>query len=114
MGAWAFTGGMVIAVLAGLLQQTTINLIDAGTATAILSVLGLVVGYLNISDKETTEFLVATVALMLSATALVGALAVVPVIASTVAPILNNFVVFVAPAAAVVAIKALFEAAKNG
>ncbi len=114
IGAWAFTGGMALAVLAGLLGGDL-----QATATTVLVLMGLIVGFINVSSKETTEFLVATIALMATA----GALnAVVAVVFSTITiagaagfvqGVLTNFQAFVAPAAGVVAVKALFEAAKE-
>ena len=97
LGRWAFVFGIVIAVLAVL----PVGLSTTAT-TWILVVLGLAVGLLNVTAKETTEFLVATLALILvgnSAKAVLGGF---------VTASLGNIAVFVAPAALVVALKAIY------
>jgi len=98
-GWWAFVIGLVVAVIAGF----TGNL---GAWTWLLALLGLVVGYLNVQEKEAVTFLVASVALMLAGSANLETLW------APLAPILAGVVVFVAPAAIIVAIKAVYETAK--
>lgn len=108
IGKWAFIVGLVVAVLAGF-----ITTVAASTILLILFVLGLIVGFLNIDKKNTTEFLVAVIALL--AVGSLGALSVGQ-LATTVGylqAILNNFTVFVAASALVVSIKAVVAASKR-
>lgn len=107
VGAWSFVLGLVIAILAGLFS-------GAGNATAItvLGILGLIVGLLNIGDKEVVLFLLANLAFITAASALNSVLGLIPAIGAYVAPILGYIVVFVAPAAGIVALKALYEVAQ--
>ena len=101
-GKWAFIIGAALAVIAGLLPTLGQQL----WLPWALVVLGLVVGLLNVTAKETTEFLVAAIALMLTSPAagtLGGVLSI----------ILANIAVFVAPAALIVALKAVYDLAKN-
>ncbi len=108
IGKWAFIAGLVIAVLAGF-----ITTIPATTILLTLFVLGLVVGFLNIDKKNTTEFLVAVIALL--AVGSLGALSVGQLVAPVgyLQAILNNFTAFVAAAALVVSLKVVIEASKK-
>jgi zinc transporter ZupT len=102
VGKWAFIIGLVVAVLAGLFFQPT-------WAIWILAILGVIVGLLNISVEETHGFLLASIALTLSATAL----NTIPVIGTAFKFVLPFVVAFVAGAMIVVALKELFAAARK-
>lgn len=101
LGNWSFLIGLIIAVLVGLF-------VEAGPIVAsVLVILGLIVGFLNITDKETHGFLVAAITLMVAG--LSGEfLAAIPVIGNMLSRILSNFVIIVAPAAIVVSVKAAY------
>jgi len=102
IGGWAFIIGLVIAVLAGL--------IELGWAPTALVLLGLVVGLLNIGDKEVTGFLIAAIALLLAGTAGLGA---IPAVGGFVTAMLTNLIAFVAPAVVIVAVKEIYNIAKK-
>lgn len=111
VGELAFLACVVIAILAGLV---------AGTAATnpwilvLLVVLGLVVGFLNVSEKETTPFLVAAAALIIAGTASFSPIdSVVPGLGAALDNILNYIAVFVAPAAVLVALKAVYVLASK-
>ena len=74
-----------------------------------LAVLGLIVGLLNISDKEHQTFLLASIALIVAANA-VGA---IPFIGELVTRISTNLVLFLGGAVLVVAVKSLFAVARD-
>ncbi|MDI6721588.1 MAG: hypothetical protein QMD85_04305, partial [Candidatus Aenigmarchaeota archaeon] len=61
IGKWVFLASIVIAVIAGAVAGAGQALVVA----AVLAVLGLIVGFLNVTEKESTPFLVATIALAL-------------------------------------------------
>lgn len=110
MGHYAFLAGMVIAVLAGLFGGV-LNVVWTST---ILVLLGLIVGFINVTRKETAPFLIAAIALIMVGTAgistmtsLLGAVISFDV-GEYITAILTNFVAFVSPAALVVAIKAIW------
>ncbi|MBI4017265.1 MAG: hypothetical protein HY363_06255 [Candidatus Aenigmarchaeota archaeon] len=103
IGHWAFLLGVALAVLAGLVPQW-----QTSTMVWTLAVLGLVVGILNVQARETTEFLVATITLMV-----VGSAGALPSLGLLVTSVLSNIVAFVAPASLVVALKALWELAQE-
>ena len=102
IGKWAFIVGFVLAAVAGLGIQAT-------WIAWVLVVLGLVVGFLNVTAQESRGFLLAAIGLMLSATAVQS----IPFVGEMVTRIVSNIIVFIAPAVLVVALKALFETAKD-
>ena len=102
VGKWAFIVGLVIAVVAGIgFPQPWFFW--------LLAVLGLIVGFLNVTSGETQRFLLAAIGLMLSATAL----RVIPYIGDKITSTLDYVVAFIAAALLVVALKALFETARD-
>jgi hypothetical protein len=103
VGRWAFIGGIVLAVLAGLF------VVDVYLVTWVLAILGLVVGFLNISTKETQGFLLPAVALALSASAVRS----LPMVGFVLTNILDNALIFIAAAMLLVAIRALLETARG-
>jgi hypothetical protein len=109
IGKWAFVIGLVIAILAALAG----NVITATTIALILFILGLVVGFLNIDKKNTTEFLVAVIALLILGVSSLGALSVIGGTLAYLESILANFTAFVAAAALVVSIKAIIVTSKK-
>ena len=103
IGHWAFLLGVGLSVLAGLVPQwQTVQMVYA------LAFLGFVVGLLNITARETTEFLVAAVTFMV-----VGSAGALPSFGLAVTSVLTNMVAFVAPAAWVVAIKVIWQLAQE-
>ena len=103
-GHWAFLIGVVLAVIAGFVPQ-----LQTPTVTWVLVLLGLIVGLLNITAKETQEFLIATVALVIAASTASDIIA----LGITMATILGNIVTFVFPAALLVALKAIWALASE-
>ena len=102
IGKWAFIGGLVVAVLAGLFFQP-------GWAVWVLAILGVIVGLLNVTAEDTRTFLLASIALTLSATAL----NTLPVVGTALSFILPFVVAFVAGATIVIALKELFQTARG-
>lgn len=108
IGHFAFVGGILIAIIAGLLQTTSTFF-----AFSIL-LLGIVVGFLNISAKEVTPFLVAAVALLVAGSADFQTLNVLFNPLGTVLTSLFSFIkLFVAPAALVVSLKSIIALARG-
>lgn len=106
VGSWSFVIGLVIALIVGFFGEAS------GTMVSILVILGLIVGFLNITGKEVHGFLVASIALLLAGGTgnLMGE---VPVVGGFLSQILTNFAIFVAPAAIVVSIKELISLARD-
>jgi uncharacterized membrane protein YjjP (DUF1212 family) len=101
-GKWGFIIGLVIAVLAGLFFQPT-------WAIWVLAILGVIVGFLNVTAEDTRGFLLAAIALTLSATAL----STIPILGEPLTFIMSFVVAFVAGATIVVAFKELFQTART-
>ena len=113
IGEYAFLVGAIIAIVAGLASGAIAGS-TAGAISALLVVLGIIVGLLNISEKETTPFLVAAIALVVSGTAGFAAInSIVPTVGTIVDSIVQNLAIFVAPAAVIVALKAVYALASS-
>lgn len=102
IGHWSFIGGLILAVLAVFVQAPYLAL--------ILFVLGLVVGFLNIKEKESAPFLISVIALLVIGAAGLQLGQLTPVISS----ILNNFIAFISATGLVVAIKQVLVVGQAG
>lgn len=105
MGRWAFIIGLIIAVLLGF--------VTFSYATLILVILGLIVGFLNVSEKEATSYLIAVIALMIVGIAGLQALSVLGSLYTWIQTVLTSFIIFVAASAVIVAIKELLDMGKS-
>jgi len=95
---WVFVGSMLLAILAGLEQ------LKGDWAVWVLAVLGLFVGFLNVSKLEIGGFLISAIALRLSA----GAIDVIPEIGGLITSILENVVIFTSALLLLVAVREIF------
>ena len=102
LGRWAFLIGVVLAVIFGL--------ISAGTWLSwLLVVIGLVVGLVNISDKEVGAFLTAGTVMVLMG--YFGGQTLSSVV--YLSTIFNNILTLFVPATIVVAVKSVLSLARN-
>jgi len=104
LGEYAFLVGIILAVLAGLVMQT------GGWVAVLLVLLGVVIGFLNITQKETIPFLIASIALLMAGSA---GLEKLPLVGGIVAAVISNVLHLVAPAAVIVALKTVYDLAKK-
>ena len=108
IGSWAFIIGVVVALLIGIFSSG-----NTPVATTVLIVLGLIVGLLNVTGRETTPFLLATVSLVIVST--FGGQVLYDV--ATVGPYLQGILVaittFVIPATIIVSLKAIWALAHD-
>jgi len=113
IGEWSFVAGVILAIAVGIFSVSLGSW--AGNLTLLLVVLGLIVGFLNITEKETTPFLVAAAALMLTATSVttLNSIDLGVSLGKYLAGIVSQIAVFVAPAAVIVALKAIQALAKD-
>jgi len=114
IGEWAFLLGIIIAVLVGILVAwlPTVDLQTYSFGLALLMlVIGIVVGFLNVTEKETTTFLVAAIALMVASAVQWSLLSFG--IGTFIGTLLAFIGAFVAPAAVIVAVKAVWALAKE-
>ncbi len=105
VGEYAFFAGVILAIIIGLFQL-------ANWWMLVLAVLGLIVGFINITEKETTAFLVAAVALLIAGTANLGSIPP-EALGNAITGVLDAVGAFVAPAAIIVGLKAVWGLAKK-
>ena len=101
IGKYAFLGGVALALV--------MAFVSIPNGALILAVLGLVVGFLNITSSESQGFLVAAIALMLTATSA----GIIPEVGGVITAVTVNLVAFVAPAALLVALKSLTDSSRD-
>lgn len=115
IGEWAFIAGVIIAIVAGaaaVLIGITPN--TDGTIVLVLVILGLIVGFLNIKDKEITTFLIAAIALIAVGSAQLTQIDdLIPSLGTLLQTIVLYVKEFVVPAALVVALKAVYGIART-
>jgi len=102
IGHWSFLGGVVLAILAGFVNIPSLPI--------VLFALGLVVGFLNVKERESTHFLVAVITLLVVGVASLGFGRLSPVIA----PMLQSFIAFVSAAGLIVAVKQVWVTGQAG
>lgn len=103
IGGWAFLIGVVVAVIFGFLGPLS------STILAILVVLGLIVGILNIAEKEVNQFLMAGTVLVIVSSLSQNVFSSVAFIGNIFDAILALFV----PATIIVALKSVFSMARK-
>lgn len=115
VGAVAFIIGVLLAVLSSAIAAMTPAI--AGYLPLVLVILGLLVGFLNIGDKEIQAFLVAGIALVIvgipNGTLLMTLDSVIWPLGSALAAMLQAIAVFAAPAVLVVSLKAFYTLART-
>ncbi|MEM2974500.1 MAG: hypothetical protein QW112_02650 [Candidatus Micrarchaeia archaeon] len=109
VGAWAFILGVVLAIIIGAAGKYIGMPVTSTSVVLVLGLLGIIVGVLNVTDREVGLFLIATIAFLSAVAALDRVLSVIPVVGDILIPILGCVALFVAPGAAIIALKALFD-----
>ncbi len=109
VGSWAFIIGVIIALLVGVFNGGQVGHI----ATSVLIILGLIVGLLNVTGRETTPFLLAAVSLVVVSTFTGDTLAKVAVVGPALSGVLTAIQTFVTPATIIVALKAIYALAHD-
>jgi len=119
IGAWAFLIGVILAIIIGVSTSSflSISAITSYSAQiyAILVILGIIVGFMGVTGKESQTFLIAGAILVVvskfgmeSVTGSLIGVGVGDVVSSTFAALLALFV----PATIIVALKTVFSIAK--
>ena len=112
VGSIAFIIGVILAIVAGLIPAFS----KSNAIITIVMLLGIIVGFMNVTAKETTPFLMAALALVIVAWAggtvfeQIGKLALV---GNYVKGILDMMITFVIPATIIVALKAIYALAAD-
>jgi uncharacterized membrane protein len=102
-GKWAFLLGVLLAVVFASVGSMTPEVVS------VLVVIGIIVGLLNVNDKEVRAFLLSGIALILASAFGQNSIGVFPVLER----ILEALLVIFVPATIVVAIKNVFAIATN-
>ncbi len=111
VGYFAFLLGVLIAIIAGLVSAAgALDAASQGTVALVLVILGIVVGLLNLLDKDVTVFLISVIALGVAG-ASAGGIALIPFVGAPISQIVNYIATFVFPAAVIVALKAIWDLA---
>jgi len=118
IGEYSFIIGVVLAIILGLATgSSVIRAALAGTEvwlTSILVILGLIVGFINVTGKDTKDFLlIATILVVVSfAGGSTQELAGVAIIGPYVAGVFSQIMAFVVPATVVVGLKEIYYLAR--
>ena len=113
LGAYAFLIGVVLAVIFGMFNEPLDQ--AGGMFYTVLILIGLIVGFMNTSDRDSQTFLLASVSLVI-----VGALGMEPLkyiatnnyAVDSLRNVLGSLLLLFVPATIVVALKTVFSMAK--
>ena len=113
LGAYAFLIGVVLAIVIGMFNNALAQ--ATGALYPALIMIGGVVGFMNVGDKDSHTFLLASLSIVI-----VGALGLEPLIyiadnfvVESLRNILGSLLVLFVPATIIVALKSVFEVSKN-
>lgn len=110
IGAWAFLVGIILAVISGIfLGSGKVDMTTNQWFTITLGVIGLIIGFVNIAEKEVNSFLYSGIILILTSFFGLSIMATIPFASEILASLLIIFV----PAIIIVAIKNVFSLAKD-
>ncbi len=130
IGAWLFIIGFVLAVLTGLINGAAaaglVNMgVNANDAALLgfMALIGLIVGIVNVNDKEAINFLIGAIAITVAAGAMAplaglgvgmtGAAQMTSSAAVFVGSMMQMIGAFIAPAAIIVGLKVVYSAARK-
>ena len=105
IGAYAFLGGILLSIIFGFIYSINHPI----WLSTVLIILGLIVGLLNIDDKNISLFLIASITFIATS----NSINAIPVIGDVLRGVLINLVYFVAPAALVVSIVAIIRVSNS-
>ena len=112
IGPIAFVLGLVLAVVLGLAPKV----LGGGSMNIlVLGVLGIVVGILNVKDKELNNYIIANIGFVVGSSAFMGVLSALTlgIYSSMLVYMVQNIILFVAPGLAVVCLRELFGIVKE-
>ena len=131
VGSWAFIIGVIIALIVGLLQASSLEAGDSteffktdngGLVAWALAVIGAIIGILavlgrgTITAKEVPGFLIAGIGLLLMGSVFTGITTTYPLtpwIGSLLSGLSLSLSIFVAPAVGILSIKAIWDMGKD-
>ncbi len=104
-GSWAFLIGVILAIVVAVLSTPYIQT----WMLWVLLVIGLLVGLLNITEKESGSFMMSGTVLIIASALGQGSFSPIPVLSRLLDTLLLVFV----PAIIVVAVRSVFSLARN-
>ncbi|MBU0470110.1 MAG: hypothetical protein KKA62_05190 [Nanoarchaeota archaeon] len=110
---YAFFVGIALAIIVGIFHKVFDSMLGVEASRVYVTtfvLLGTIVGFFNLTAKETMPFLLAAVALMLAG---IVNLNLVYGVGDILRPSLSNIVVFVVPGAIIVGMKAIWRLASS-
>jgi hypothetical protein len=111
-GAWAFIIGLILAIVIALISALGGSAVPTW-GVIVLAIIGIIVGLLNVTGRESQRFLIAAIAFLLSFNSLGKVIEVLKLNWVGLDVFFYLLSVFIAPAAAIVAVKALFTISKD-
>tara|TARA_Y100000310_G_scaffold86397_2_gene83247 strand:+ start:1992 stop:2345 length:354 start_codon:yes stop_codon:yes gene_type:complete len=108
IGPWAFLIGIVAAVTIGAFNAQVSGISQQATLWSLV-ILGIIIGLLNISNKESTPFLLASVSLVIVSHFGSIILGIIPILGNILVSLLILFI----PTTIIVALKLVFEMSKD-
>ena len=121
IGSWAFIGGIIIALIVGLVvafEYLDFSTDTGGYVAGFLAILGVIVGILSafgmgtITEKEVPGFLLAGIAIVAIAAATFS-FAGIKWIGTLFTAVAQSIGVFIAPTMGILAIKAIWDIGKD-
>ena len=109
LGSWAFLIGVILAIILG---AGFAGRFDA-TITWILVVIGVLVGLLNVANKEVQPFLISGLVLIIDSSLTANLVVSIPSAGPILASTLASLIIVFAPATIIVALKNVFSITKN-
>ncbi|MBS3140979.1 hypothetical protein J4405_02435 [Candidatus Woesearchaeota archaeon] len=109
LGGILFTVGLILAAIIAVFSYAN----TPTWAIITIALLGLIVGLLNVKDSEMQMFLIASITFLISFQALSNVFTTLALGWQAIASFFDLMSLFVAPAAAVVAVKSLFKLARD-
>jgi len=105
IGGLAFIAGVVVSVIAGFLSAPWI--------LPLLTILGLAVGFLNVTTREMQSFILIAIGLVLISAFAAPQIQSLPEVGPVLSRMYIALLLFLAPAATVVALRGLFLIARR-
>ena len=117
MGEWAFLLFVILAVISGIaIGADLLSTTNAQWITLVMMILGIIVGFITVTEKEVTLFLIAALTLMalsIRGETFTNLNLILDPLGSILDAIVFNITAFVAPAAAILAIKTVYVLASR-
>lgn len=109
--AYAFTAGVVIALVLGLVGAYISAWVPLLTSLLVLA--GIVVGFFNIHPNETRDYVLFVTALVIVTSLSKGSLGTIQYVGPLLESVLSSILAFIVPSVVIVSVKAVIGLAKN-